>query len=408
MKSANGSVVGAALLITGSCVGAGMLGLPILTGFAGFFPSILMFVLAWALMTGTALLLVEVGAWFKHSSNFATMIESLLGKFFSTLCFILYLSLFYSLLVAYIADSGIHTSSILGSMGLINIKAWMGSVFFVLFFGWMVYLGTKPVDLLNRILMVVKILAFFALIYMSFPLVQLSNLIRSNPKYMLFPLPILIISFGFHNMIPTIFHYLKGDVQRVKQSIILGSAFTLSIYLGWLIITLGSLALTGPVSITASYKNGFDAAKTLQQMHPSVGAAASLLAFAAILTSFLAQSISVAHFLSDGFSLKKTNSSPFGIVLLTFLPPLLIAWTYPFIFYKALTFGGIIAVILFGLFPVMMVYKGRYVEKRNSPYQLFGGKVTLFLLFSFSLFIILYRCFHHLGFEFFPIPLTYN
>ncbi len=408
MKAAKGSVLGAALLITGSCVGAGMLGLPILTGFAGFFPSMLMFVLAWALMTGTALLLVEAGGWFKHSSNFPTMIESLLGPFFRSLCFILYLSLFYSLLVAYIADSGIHTSSIFESIGVTSIKAWMGSIFFVLFFGWIVYLGTRPVDMLNRMLMLVKILSFFALIFMSFHLVQSQNLLYSNPKYMLFPLPILIISFGFHNMIPPIFHYLEGDVRRVRQSIILGSAITLSIYLLWLIITLGSLPLIGNNSITGSFKNGFDAAKTLQQIYPSVGVAASLLAFSAILTSFLAQSISVAHFLCDGLKLKKRNSAPFGIVLLTFLPPLLIAWTYPSIFYKALSFGGIVAVILFGLFPVMMVYKGRYIEKRSSSYKLFGGRITLLLLFTFSLLIILYRCFHHLGFEFFPIPLTYN
>lgn len=31
------SVLGGALLVTGSCVGAGMLGLPIMTGLVGFF-----------------------------------------------------------------------------------------------------------------------------------------------------------------------------------------------------------------------------------------------------------------------------------------------------------------------------------------------------------------------------------
>jgi tyrosine-specific transport protein len=38
-----GSIFGGVLLIAGSCIGAGMLGLPIITGIAGFFPSLLMF-----------------------------------------------------------------------------------------------------------------------------------------------------------------------------------------------------------------------------------------------------------------------------------------------------------------------------------------------------------------------------
>jgi len=405
MKSQfQGSVVGAGLLITGSCVGAGMLGLPILTGFAGFFPSMLMFILAWALMTGTALLLVEVGAWFTYTSNFSTMMGTLLGRFYKSLCLVLYLSLFYSLLVAYIADSGIHSTSFLSSFGVKGIKEWMGSLFFVLFFGWMIYLGTKAVDLLNRVLMFVKIISFLTLIITSFHLIESKHLFYTNPKYMLFPLPILVISFGFHNMIPTLFHYLHGDVKRVKQSIILGSLITLGIYLIWLIITLGALPLTGENSILSSYRLGFDAAKTLQVLFPHIALAASLLSFAAILTSFLAQSISVAHFLSDGFKLKYRNNAPLGIVLLTFLPPLFIAWTNPTIFYKALSFGGVIAVLLFGIFPVVMIYKGRYIEKRTSPYQLFGGKFTLGFLFLFSFFILLTNVLHHLGVECFPIP----
>jgi tyrosine-specific transport protein len=399
-----GSVTGASLLLTGSCVGAGMLGLPILTGFAGFFPSMIMFILAWALMTSTALLLVEVGGWFPPSSNFPTMIGSLLGNFFKSVCFILYLSLFYCLLVAYIADSGIHFSSILYSFFDLNIKIWMGSLLFTLIFGALIYLGTKPVDILNRFLMLIKILSFFILIVMSITLIESKNLLYTDIKYTFFPLPILIISFGFHNMIPTITNYLSGDIKRVKKSIFIGSLFTLFIYLIWLLITLGSIPLSGEVSIKESYKMGFDGAKILSILYPSISTPASILAFSAILTSFLAQSMSVSHFLCDGLKINDKKKSPIGIILLTFFPPLIIAQTYPSIFYQALSFGGIIAVILFGLFPVMMAYKGRYIDKKKSSYQLFGGKITLIFLTIFSLFIILYRILHHIGLEIFPLP----
>ena len=399
-----GSILGGALLITGSCVGAGMLGLPILTGFAGFFPSMLMFILAWALMTSTALLLIESSEWFHYHAGFQTMVGTLLGQFFRSLCFILFLFLFYSLLVAYIADSGVHSSSLISAFSSSEIQPWIGSTAFVIIFGWMIYLGTKPVDHLNRFLMIIKIISFFVLIGISIRLITPSILLYTDLKYTFFPLPILIISFGFHNMIPTITHYMKGNIKRVRQSIFLGSLLTLSIYLIWMIITLGSIPVVGDISISASNKDGIDAAQTLNLLYPSISIPASLLAFSAILTSFLAQSISVAHFFCDGLKINDRKGTPFGVVLLTLIPPLLIAQWHPEIFYKALSFGGIVAVVLFGIFPVMMIYKGRYIEKRDSKYKLFGGKLMLFLIATFSLFIIFSRVLHHIGIEIFPIP----
>lgn len=399
-----GSILGGALLIAGSCIGAGMLGLPILTGFAGYFPSMLMFICAWALMTSTAFLLIEVSSWFNYNDGLPTMTRSLLGPFFKSLCFILYLVLFYSLLVAYVADSGFHTASIIKSFYEINIKSWVGSLCFVIIFGWMIYLGTRPVDLLNRFLMVIKVAAFLILFVLSVRLIKSSNLFYSDLTYTFFPLPILVISFGFHNMIPTITHYMKGDISRVKSSILLGSMITLGVYLLWMLITLGSLPVAGVVSITESFKKGFDAAKAMDMLYPSIATPASLLAFSAILTSFLAQAISVAHFFCDGLKFEDKHHTPISIVLLTLVPPLLIAQWHPEIFYKALNFGGMIAVILFGIFPVLMVYKGRYIENRASLHRVFGGKVLLLILFCFSLFILLTRFFHHLGVEIFPTP----
>ena len=59
-----GRVLGATLLVAGCCIGAGMLGLPILTALGGFKPTIILFVLCWLFMAGTGLLLLEVNLWF--------------------------------------------------------------------------------------------------------------------------------------------------------------------------------------------------------------------------------------------------------------------------------------------------------------------------------------------------------
>ncbi|MBX9745108.1 MAG: amino acid transporter, partial [Chlamydiales bacterium] len=114
MKSrAEGSLVGGMLLVSGSCIGAGMLALPILTGLAGFFPSLTMLLAAWAGMTFTALLLLEVNGWFVTQVNLLSMSKKGLGNGGRTVAWISYLFLFYALLVAYISASGTVFSAIL-------------------------------------------------------------------------------------------------------------------------------------------------------------------------------------------------------------------------------------------------------------------------------------------------------
>src|SRR5580692_8125898 len=128
MNKHSGSVFGGMLLIVGSCIGAGMLGIPVMTGIAGFFPSLIMFFLAWCFMTTSALLLIEVNGWFPHRVNLLTMVGDTLGKKGRAVCWITYLFLFYALLVAYISGIGNLSSTFFAMMFNKTVPAWVGSL----------------------------------------------------------------------------------------------------------------------------------------------------------------------------------------------------------------------------------------------------------------------------------------
>jgi tyrosine-specific transport protein len=146
MSKKEGSVFGGILLIAGSCIGAGMLGLPIQTGLSGFFPSLGLFFCACLFMTVTALILVEVSSWFPSRVNLLTMSAKTIGPIGKHLCWVTYLFLFYSLLVAYISGSGHLFQTILYNTFSYAVPIWPCSLLFVLLFGWVVYLGTRHVD----------------------------------------------------------------------------------------------------------------------------------------------------------------------------------------------------------------------------------------------------------------------
>jgi tyrosine-specific transport protein len=403
-KHKKGSVFGGMLLIAGSCIGAGMLGLPIITGFAGFFPSMIMFVVAWAFMTLTGLFLVEVNGWFHNTAHLTTMVEKTLGRVAKVITLFLFLFLFYALLVAYVAASGHHFSNVFQG----KLPVWAGSTFFVLVFGVIVYLGTYAVDMTNRWLMLGKIISYIALVAIGLSYVDPEKLLYSSPKYSLFPLPILIISFGFQNMIPSLNRYFEGNTKKVKSSILGGSILALVIYIIWEVVALGILPTSGKVSIAQGFSEGIDAAQVLKMyLHNSpIGDFAFFLAFFAILTSFLAQALSLVHFLADGFKIEPTRKEQVALCLLALVPPLLFAIGYPDIFFKALNFaGGICAVVLFGIFPAAMVYQGRYIHKHPSSYQVKGGKPLIYLIGLFAFLVFLNQLLTILGCSLFPSPL---
>lgn len=398
--SKKGSLLGGVLLIGGSCIGAGMLGLPILTGIAGFFPSLAMFFAAWLFMTITGLLLVEVNGGFSHKANIITMAGHTLGKVGKTLSWTLYLFLFYALLVAYISGSGALCSSFFG------FPDWVSSLFFTLLFGSVVYFGTRTVDHWNRVLMVGMIVTYMGLVFLGVNKVKFFNLLHSVPSYALFSLPVLVVSFGYHNMIPTLTSYMKGDLKRVRLTIIYGGLLALFIYLIWEIIVLGIVPIEGEWGILNSYRMGREGSQALAGVLGSSGVSlfAQGFAFFAILTSFLAQALSLVHFLADGFQVKHEKQENVWMCAAALLPPLLFALIQPHLFLKALSLGGALAAILFGIVPVLMVWRGRYHQRLTSPYRVIGGRGLLIGIFLFASLIILFQIASMVGSPLIPKP----
>ena len=384
MNDKPGSIIGGVLLVAGSCIGAGMLALPLVTGLSGFAPSLFMMLLVWAFMTATGLLLVEINSWFSQRANIISMAEKTLGPIGKALGWILYLFLFYSLLVAYITGSGSLASTY-------SIPPWIGSIFFAGLFGAVAYQGTRTVDRWNRVLMAGKILTYLGMVMLGMHYVDPHLLTRVAPSYALIALPVLIVSFGYHNMIPVLMTYMKGDTKRVRTIIWIGSLFALVVYLIWNIIVLGIVPPEGTWGLFESWKAGRQASDSVVGIVGIswISTFAEGLAFFALLSSFMAQTLALIHFLADGLKIKSEKHETVSLCFLALAPPLILSLIYPQLFLAALGFaGGFCAVILFGILPVLMVWIGRYRQKIASPYQVKGGKPFLIGLFLFALFIV--------------------
>lgn len=375
-----GSVFGGILLITGSCVGAGMLALPVITGLGGFIPSSLLFLGAWAFMTTTAFLLLEVNLTVGYHLSLISIAEKTLGRFGKLLCWSLFLFLFYSINVAYISASGGILQGVCQDLFHVTLPSSLGSLVFTVFFGGVIYFGTRLVDYVNRLLMAGLVVTYVLLVTLGLNYVQPHFLLSRNFMAALGALPVMVISFGFHNMIPSLAEYFKGDRRRLRLTVLVGSLIPLLIYLLWEAVMLGIIPIEGRSGLNVALDKGEAATTALRVVvgNSWVGSCAEGFALFAIVTSFLAQSLSLVDFLADGFKCAKVGLKRVGLILMTLVPPFLFSFFKPGLFIGALTLaGGFSAVILFGVLPVIMV---TVLRKKIALWQ------TLVLAFALGVF----------------------
>ncbi len=378
-----GHMLGGTLLISGTMIGVGMLALPVATGPGGFLPAIAIYLLCWVFMLCTGLLLLEVCSWMPKDANLISMAHKLMGPFGKNLCWIVYLFLFISVMIAHIAGGGNIVSEISGGI----LPPWLSMILYVLVFSPVIYLGTRSVDRLNLTLMVGVAISYFLFVFVSYDHVDLKLLTYTDWPKALIALPILFTAFTYQVIIPSLMTYMDRDVKKVRRCIILGTSIPLVIYLIWELLILG---IVPTADLIAASKLGHNAVMPLKQFieSSSLFAIGKAFAFFTMTTSYIALSLAYIDFLADGLKVKKQGWRKIALCFAIFAPPTLISLIKPDIFLHALSYaGGFSCAILFGLFPPVMVWIGRYVKGHaKDGQQIPGGKGFLSLLIAFVIF----------------------
>lgn len=385
MNQSFGKLFGGILLVSGTTLGAAMLALPVATGFAGFIPSVVLFICYWIYFTYTALLMLEVNLWMGEHTNIITMANRTIGKWGELFSWLIYLFLLYALTTAYIAGSGSIMLTFIEGVTGYELPQWFGPFPLIFLFGYFVYRGTGHVDYINRLFMLGLGVAFLMMFALLIPDVDLQKLSHHNWTMSWIGVSVAATSFGYHIIIPSLTTYFNADVKQLKRAIIIGSFFPLLGYTIWNCLALGILPVSGEVSITEGFHTGENGASLIAEylQQPIVGVVASFFAFFAIVTSFLGVSLSLTDFLADGFRIKSSKKGRVLVCFLTFIPPLAFTLTDPRAFLSALEVaGGFGVVTLLGFMPALMVWYGRYRcgFNKSHHFRAPGGRLSLLLV----------------------------
>jgi tyrosine-specific transport protein len=395
MKS---KMLGGILLIVGTTIGGGMLALPIVTAQGGFWGAAFLLIASWVIMTFSAFLLLEVNMWMPSNSNIILMAKNILGGWAEIVAWFCYLLLFYCLLAAYISGGSDILHGLLSAGGFPTSPA-LDSVLFTLVLGLIVYCGIRTIDYTNRALMFVKLLAFVLLVAFIVPHINVSRFNNGEIKYLVPAITVVMTSYGFSTIIPSLRSYFNNDIARLRTVILIGSLIPLVCYLAWVAAIFGGVPFTGEYGLMSMVKSDHSTLALTQSLihelqNSSVTSLTRIFTSICVVTSFLGVSLCVVDFLADGFRLEKQGGQKIFLHTATFIPPLIIALMYPTAFIVGLSYAGICLTILIILFPALMAWNGRYRKKIKANYRVIGGKLPLILLMLISIGIILQGCFY--------------
>jgi tyrosine-specific transport protein len=369
------------LLITGTCVGAGMLGLPGITGPSGALPAFIITTLCFIVMLLTGLLFLEATLWMPDGSNLISMTQRYLGKWGKWISTFFFLFLYYCLMIAYLS----------GGVPLLPIP--YAEIIFPTIFALLIYFGPQLIGRVNALLMVGFGISYFLLIGSTLPIIQTTYLAATDWSVMWLAAPVLFSAFGFHNIIPSLATYMHRDHKQLTRSIIFGTLLSYLIYLFWQWAVIGSVPREYLVQANLE---GVPITQILENFsqYPWLARLSRTFAFFALVTSLIGVSLSMVDFLADGLKMDKKGWNRLLLVLLVFIPPTFFANLYPNIFLASLGLaGGIGESILNSLIPISLVYIG--TRKYNLPANTWiSSKITLSILTIFTLSVMVIEIVH--------------
>jgi tyrosine-specific transport protein len=331
----------------------------------------------------------------RPSLGLLTMIERTLGKLGARVAGGAYLFLHYALLVAYVAQGGeILVSAVEKVLGMQNIlPAWVGTTAFTLLFGGIMYLGRERfVEKLNSAFVAIVLASFLGLLLLGTTHLNTSSFSFQNWSALPPAVSVMFVALFYHNVVPTVVTQLEGDARKIRQSIFIGSAIPLVMFLAWNAVILGSVS-PDMVHGTSGGETVFDPLQILRGGGAGewLGVLVSIFSEFAIVTSF----IGFVYGLLDFFKDISASNEPFKrlpLYSLILFPPMSLGVLNPRVFLTALDYAGTFSVsVLGGIIPALMIWKQRREqEQSNSISQRLvpGGQVTLIVIIGVALVLI--------------------
>lgn len=370
--------IGAILLVAGTCIGSGMIALPMVLAQLGIIPSILLMLFIWYIMYYTSLVNIELNLQVGSGQTLGN-----LGKFFSGniakyIGIISLKLLSYSLLAVFIyGGSSILQTLISSKLGWQYSFEWIAT-WYTLVTILILMFPIKLIDYCNRLLFIGLLAVVAILILGLVATIEWSNLPLVADHYSDLSiwaalLPVVFTSFGFQVIFHTLTNYCHNDSKMLKSAFFWGSLIPAIVYILWTCSILSTVYHQNPDFYNQMIAGQAQVGQLIEVLSEIshltyIQFLVWCISFLAITTSVLGVGVGLCDALEEMLSARISHPVKRNFIasLLTVLPAYLVVMYVPNAFIAVLGFAGMILAIIAILLPVYLLT--RVAKNREFHY----------------------------------------
>lgn len=229
---------GAILLISGTCIGSGMIALPLVLAKLGLVASLSLMLLIWFIVYYTSLVNLELNLQAGKGLPLGELARLYSGCGAEWIGVISLKTLSYSLLAVYLYGGSSIIQELFSSKAGIDYSFNLIASWFALITAMLLLLPIRLIDYCNRVLFLsllgVVLLLIFGLAisidWENLPLISVE--MRRLPSWAAV-IPVVFTSFGFQVIFHTLTNYCHKDARMLKQAFFWGSMIPAFIYIVW-------------------------------------------------------------------------------------------------------------------------------------------------------------------------------
>ena len=388
---------GAIMLVAGTCIGSGMIALPMLLAKIGIIPSIILMLAMWYIVYYTSLISVEINLQSGRGTPLGGLAKKYSGKIAEVIGTLSFKTLSYALMSVYIYGGTSILQKMLESSNY-NYSFFSIASFYALIIMLILILPIKALDYINRLLFVGLLSIVFLLMSGLLTSMNWSDLPLFSKGYndiltWSTILPVLFTSFGFQVIFHTLTNYCNNDAKILKKAFFWGSLIPAVAYILWTCSILGSVHQNNQPFYIKMINGEVEVGELIKEL--------SLIAkwqFVQLLVWWISLLAIVTSILGIGMGLKDSLNSilenkiqkpiflRLATALITILPAYIVAILIPNAFIAVLGFAGMILVIIAILLPIYLLNK---VKKNTKFYPELNSRLLIWISIIVGLIIIL-------------------
>lgn len=370
--------IGSIMMVAGTCIGSGMIALPMVLVKLGIIPSLILMLVIWAIMYYTSLISLELNLQAGRGLSLGTLGRFFSGRIAELIGVVSIKLLSYALLAVFIYGGASILKNLLNTtIGLAQIETWYALIAVLL-----LLLPIKFVDYVNRLLFIgliavgaILVVGLASMItYTDLPLVSAGYTDMSVWGAII---PVVFTSFGFQVIFHTLTNYCNKDAQVLKKAFLWGSFIPAIVYIVWTFSVLIVVHHESPSFYEQMILGKVEVGALIEELSSiakwqSVQLLVWWISLLAIVTSVLGVGVGLCESLNAMLATKVPHNLLRRIIcsIITIFPAYMVAVLVPNAFIAVLGFAGMILVVIAILLPIYLLYKAKVVRYHYPELQI--------------------------------------